>query len=443
MGSLQATIRRQISIHDMSPFHFLQGISGLSAYASRALVCPGIVIAGYNSETSLESLKQSFDALRRLDVGAQELIVLQGENLMEALLRPHASSIMSRFTFFLENGWPISFFLSRDMEMLVDAIGFGWDCILTPRPDIATIYDDKHYVRCLADKLGISHAFPAWKYLSSNLEDLYATRQRILATANPPTDTVFLKVHDFDGGEGILRWDNLTPRAKVEEFANKYLGRGVIMDAGYPRDHFGMQEYSLKVIIHKNGFEPLYVSRQRIRSDAHVGNDVALGEKLLDDVLYQNLTDLVTPICDDAVKRGYGKGRSRTMGIDFMVIPNAGGPVVMLLEINARTTAADYAMAVCLQAKDRFGGQAAVIMENLSGLPAGIDHDTLRDKYLQADPWDGTDKPGFILSNAACLAYGKITAFAIGKDLEQATQVFKKLLPKSEQAKNEPMRVRA
>ncbi|MBU2566828.1 hypothetical protein KKG46_04710 [Patescibacteria group bacterium] len=419
----------------MSSFGFLKGILGLNEYAGRAIVCPGIAGVSYSTKEAHGNLTENFNDLTRVSVGASHLLLVKGENLSKALSHPDSHHARQRLQFFLENDWPLSLFLSRGMYPLVNALGIGWDKVLTPDPVIADQFDDKWKVRLLAQELHAYDVFPPWAYVSSSLKNLNKKRNEVLSRATIPTSTVFLKVHNYDGGQGILRWTQKTDPKAVESFAEQYLPQGIVMDAGYPRDEFGMQEFSAKILVHEDRWEVLYFTSQRIVGDAHIGNDVAIGEEVIGREAQKQAIKKITPICDEAVSRGYGKHLSRTMGVDFMGIPHANGDhTVYALEVNARQTAADYAEAVCEQVAPRFGGKVAVVMENIDSLPRGVSYPDMRDKYLKIPHWDGTDRPGLLLTNAGCLEYGKVTVFLIAKTLGEAREMRGYLLPKQAQA---------
>ncbi|MDD5726013.1 MAG: hypothetical protein PHC53_01190 [Patescibacteria group bacterium] len=429
MPDMEYAIRQQTYVHDMSPFGFLKGITGLAAYASRALVCPGTAVAGFANQESCHSLTANFDWLRHIGIGADHLIVVPCENLRSGLLQPNGANFLPLISESIRNGRPLNFFLSRNMGTLVKALGLTWDAVTTAQPEIAEFFDDKHYLRCLGAKLGVDKAFPAWEFVSSNFKNVKDSRKRVLGWARDnhlPTEHVFLKAHDTDGGAGLLRWGPETPEKDVSEFCHQYLPRGLIVDAGYPASAFEMSEYSVKILVKENAWDLLYFSRQIIRRDAHAGNEVAIGEHVLPLALAERVLAFLSPICDEAVKRGYGSHLSRTMGFDFMVVHGKQGEHVLILECNARTTAADYAMAVCVQAAQRFKGQAAVVMENIS-VPAAC-HDELRDHYFRGRPWDGLS-PGFLIGNAACLVHGKATIFCIADNLSEARRMREKLIP--------------
>lgn len=424
----------QTSVHDMSPMGYLEGIEGLSAYASRALVCPGTAVVGAVSTADKDNINANHAWLKSIGVGAEKMILVEGENLRQGILcGPIGKNHMARVidAIFLRRQ-PLSLFLPRDMEPLVMALGLDWLSVLTPRPDIAKMFDDKHSVRCLAASLGMGNVFPVWEYVTSTTDDLFRACTRVLNAARSvlPTDTVYLKVHDYDGGLGILRWSPETQPEHIAAFVRKYLKKGLIIDAGYPSDKFRMREYSAKVEISPQSWRLCYVSRQLVANDAHRGNEVAIGEDILDpaacDILYRS----IAPLCNEAVRRGYGNCVPRTMGFDFMDVSSGSTRNIFLLAANARTTATDYAMAVCQQAAQRFGGRAAVVMENLEGLPADLGHDGLRDRYLKGNPWDGKSLSGYLIGNPACLTRGKATAFCIGQSLEEARFVRSNLLPK-------------
>lgn len=429
MSEMGYAIRQQTYVHDMSPFGFLKGITGLAAYASRALVCPGTAVAGFANQESHRALTANFDWLRHIGIGADSLIVVPGENLRSGLLQSKGKPLLYLISESIGSGRPLNFFLSRNMEQVVKALGLRWDAVTTAPPDIAELFDDKHYLRCLGAKLGVDRAFPAWEFVSSSYQHVKDSRKRVLAWAQDnhlPTDYVFLKAHDTDGGAGLLRWGPETSEKEVTEFCRQYILRGLIVDAGYPANAFEMSEYSAKILVDEKTWELLYFSRQIIRRDAHAGNEVAIGERVLSLPIAEQVIKFLSPICDEAVKRGYGQHSPRTMGFDFMVVRGKHEEHVLMLECNARTTAADYAMAVCAQAAERFKGQAAVLMENIS-VPAG-GHNELRDHYFRGRPWDGRSA-GFLISNAACLVHGKATIFCIGESLEEARRMRERLIP--------------
>ena len=441
MMQIVQRLQPQTSVHDLSPFRFLKGIAGISAYASRALVCPGTAVVGATNETDKKNLQCNHDWLRGIGMGADDMIVVENENLRNGILcdMQHRSYMQRVSDAIYRRSQPLSLFLSRDMEPLIMSLGLDWASVLSPHPQVSEIFDDKHYLRCLATNLGMSNAFPPWEYVNNGIDDLFRSCTRVLNFARDhlPTDTVFLKVHDYDGGEGVFRWEPNVDAAKLAAFAKQHLSMGIIVDAGYPRGKFRMHEFSVKVEINHSSWRPLYYSRQIVSHDAHMGNEVALGENILDRETDDAVYRTIAPLCKEAVRRGYGFGHTRTMGIDFMIVDTAKGRSVMLLEANARTTAVDYAMAVCQQAAERFGGHAAVVMENIDGLPPGIEHDQLRDHWLRGRPWNGKSQPGFLIGNAACLSRGKATVYCIGPTLAEARLVRLGLLPQPRETKRQ------
>jgi hypothetical protein len=205
-----------------------------------------------------------------------------------------------------------------------------------------------------------------------------------------------------------------------------------VIDAGYPDDVFDTQVCSMKVLFHGDRYEPLFFTKMKIEHDAHSGNVVAIGQDVLLPDEIQLATQMFAPFNNSARESGYGRMLSRTACIDFLIVRHNGKAHCMMLEYNARSSASDYAMAVCFEAMLRFGGhKAAVVMENLNGLPEHYSFNEIRDEYLCGRPWDGGCKPGFLLANAGCLEQGKLTAFAIAPTILEAQEIFSNLKPKA------------
>ncbi|MDF1497017.1 MAG: hypothetical protein P1P90_03070 [Patescibacteria group bacterium] len=429
--------KERVRIHDMSPFGvFLSKIKGLGSYASRALVQRGIVFSGYEDERSRSNIVANHKFLKyHAGIGAQELVLVRGNNLARALIeQDQALGCMEMIRQAVHSGMPLDFYLTRYMEYFVEKLGLGWHQISTAQPTIADMFDDKYRLRCLGDELNMRRAFSPWELVSAEFESVMQARERVLLEANAvvPTDIVYLKVHDYDGGVGIMRLNKDTPDDELREFLDEYRGCSLVMDAGYPADSFDTEICSVKIVFDDNGWTPLYFTKMSIQNDAHNGNSVAIGQQVLDPHVERQVVEIVTPFNNAAHENGYGALMPRTACIDFLKVNYEGNVHIFLLEYNARSSASDYAMAVCYEAMHRFGGgKAAVMMENLDGLPEDLSFDELTYNYLNCRPWDGGSRPGFVLANAGCLEQGKITAFTIAPQLSEAEAMMKSIVPKT------------
>jgi hypothetical protein len=215
----------RVRIHDMHPFGFLDKIKGLGSYASRALVQRGIVFSGYEDERSRQDILQNFYWLREIDIGAEELVLVRGSDLAGGILREdgaygHVGNIRSA----VSKGMPLDFYLSRGLEPFVEKLGIGWHQISTPPPAIAEMFDDKYRLRCIGDELGMNHAFSPWELVPTEFSQIMQARERVLKQAQSiiPTDIVYLKVHNYDGGAGILRLNPETPEKDLRAFLEEY-----------------------------------------------------------------------------------------------------------------------------------------------------------------------------------------------------------------------------
>lgn len=429
--------KARVRIHDMSPFGaFLTKIKGLGSYASRALVQRGIVFTGYNSDRSGRDImaNQKFLA-NHAGIGASEVVLVRGNNLAQAIMEQDQKlALLDKIRKAVASGMPLEFYLTRSMEPLVQKLGIGWHQISTALPAIASTFDDKYQLRYLGDTLNMRHAFSPWEMVPAERESVLKARERVLEAAKSviPTDIVYMKVHDYDGGVGIKRWDADMPEHELRAFLDEYAGCSLVMDAGYPADKFETQICSMKVVFNDRAWLPLYFTKMIIDNDSHNGNVVAIGQDVLEPHVKQLAINASLPFNNEALQNGYGALITRTAGVDFLHVKHEGKSHVFLLEYNARSSAADYAMAVCYEAMHRFGGgKAAVVMQNLSGLPEDLEFDDLAYNYLVGNPWDGGSKPGFVLANAGCLDQGKITAFTIAQETAEAEEMMSTVLPKT------------
>ncbi|MBD3281313.1 hypothetical protein GF391_01045 [Candidatus Uhrbacteria bacterium] len=433
----------------MSPFGvFLNKIVGLSEYAGRAVVQKGKVYCGYVSETSRKNIVASHKMLKnRAGIGADELVMVRGENLSRSILEQSVSmDYPEMIRRSVADGMPLEFYLTRNMDDFVTKLGIGWHQISTAQPTIAEMFDDKYRLRCLGDTLNMRRAFSPWQYVQANLDAVREARDRVLleAHAGVPTDIVYLKVHDYDGGVGVMRLDSDTPEEKLREFLDEYHGCNLVIDAGYPEDRFDTQICSMKVLFTDQGWIPFYFTRMSVKDDAHSGNTVAIGQKVLDSETEMEAIRVTTALNNAAYEAGYGALLPRTACIDFLRVRHEGKIHIFVLEYNARSSAADYAMSVCYEAMHRFGGgKAAVVMKNLEDLPEGMEFDELAYRYLAGRPWDGGTRPGFVLANAGCLEQGKITAFTIAPEIAEAEGMMNNIVPATQVRRNPLLRVSA
>lgn len=145
-----------------------------------------------------------------------------------------------------------------------------------------------------------------------------------------------------------------------------------------------------------------------------------LGHHLVDQPTYVAILQAITPICQLAVEHGLGRGLTRTIGIDMLVIRQAGQIHVFVIEINARGTAAVYLCAVIKQMTPRFGGQICAIME-IDKIPEWMRRQDLVDQRINGQLCDGTDKPSIIPGMPGCS--GKTLLFFLGKNSQEAEGV--------------------
>jgi hypothetical protein len=433
--------RPRVRIHDMFPFGFLDKIKGLGSYASRALVQNGIVYSGYEDPDSRRDIVENHNWLREIEVGASKLVLVRGSDLVGGILKEDkALGHLDNIRAAIKAGMPLDFYLSRGLEPFVQKLGIGWDQISTPPPVIAERFDDKYRLRCMGNNLRMHQAFSPWELVDAEFDAVMQARKRVLERSQKliSTDIVYLKVHDYDGGAGIMRLNADTPLQSLRDFLEEFNGHSLIIDAGYPEDVFDTEICSMKVLFHEGHWEPLFFSKMIIENNAHKGNVVAIGQDVVSEEV-QNLAKMMfAPFNNEAAQGGYGNLVPRTACIDFLVVRYRGATHVFMLEYNARSSAADYAIAPCLEALQRFGcGKAAVWMENVNNLPAGLTLNQVRDEHFCGKPWDGTSEPGFLLINAGCLSsQGKVTALTLAPTIEEARCMFESLVPSKTGVRN-------
>lgn len=412
----------QTLVHDMSsPFGFLRNLRarGLDSYPSRAAVfSQGVVVTGADSGMCALDIQANHQSLQRMGIGAKELVVVPGTNLQQGLLRNPELLRHVRHAIF-ERGRPLSLYLARGMEPLLAALGVRWQETDAAVWEVASLFDDKHTCRLLGRELGVTPCFPAWQFIQGecSLDSLEQARAEVLCTANwrgLPTTVVALKRQDYDGGEGIFFWEKTTSASELLAYCEEHGAHGFLMEAGYPRHLFRTYEVSLQVLIGELGWRVDYPTLQLTRDRVHMGNVLAVGEPLLESRVLERIQTMVAPFCREAVRTGFGCGRSRNMGFDFLVVEHNGETQVFLLEINARNTAPCYAKAVLDQAAPRFQGHCTVAMVNRQ-VSAGQTHFSL-ERQLDGLIWDGTKRPGVIIGNPASISHGKVTLFVVGQN---------------------------
>ncbi len=427
----RSILQPETHVHDMvAPFHFLRHLRacGLGNYPARAMVCIGTTVTGADTDACRKDLLRNHEFNRRVQIGADKLVIVHGDDLMMGLIRDENLLSRVRASIF-EQLRPLRMYLSRNMDPLVKKLGLSWEDVLTPDWEIAGRFDNKLQIRMMSLALD-GGGFTPWRYVKSeDAPELYQARREVLEESDLfiPTEVVFLKRPDFDGGEGIFRWDPHTPPKKLRCFLDEHAGHDLLLEAGYPRDLFDMQEASVQVEITEDNWEPLYPSLQITSNNAHSGNELLIGEHLIEAHVWKRMCEIQKPFCDYAVQSGYGRRRPRRMGFDYMIVRSMGETHVFCGEINARDTAPQYAYAVAQQAAPRIGDRAAVVMENLP-VAKYRDHESLEARLGEL-LWNGETSSGVLIGNAGCISHGKVTMFCIGKTLDEARATRQRLPP--------------
>jgi len=419
-----------------------QRIPKLESYGGRVLTQTGMGFSGDTSDIGRSDVAANYEWFREIKIGLDKLFQLEGSNLIEAISRDNSHGYMQIIREQIAQGWPLEFYLSRGMDAFLAKAEISWNQVRTPPPSIADQFDDKLNLRYLGERLEMRHAFPAWQQASTDYDAVAEARELVLkeAASVVPTDTVFLKVHDFDGGVGIFELRPETPDYLLRAFLREHEGHNLIVDAGYPQDEFKTEICSVKILFTERSWQPVFFTKMSINNNSHEGNTIAIGENLLTREVENLVLKTSAPLINEACESGYGHLLPRTACIDFLVVYYKGKIYIFLLEWNARTSAADYAAALLHQALPRFGGKkVAVVMKNLKGLPEGVRFNELRDNCLRGTPWDGTSKPGFVLANAGCLEQGKITAFTIAKRVKDAERMMAGLMPQKAVEQSTPI----
>jgi hypothetical protein len=234
------------------------------------------------------------------------------------------------------------------------------------------------------------------------------------------TSEVMLKDPGADGGESNLLVGPCTDPGELARFLAKHGHKELVLEAAYSAEHFCMTEISAQVAINASSWTLEALTEQITKDNAHQGNIGMLGHNLVDKPTYLAILKVITPICQLAVAHGLGQGFSRTIGIDMLVVQQAGQIYVFVIEVNARGTAAVYLCAVIKQMAPRFGGQICAIME-IDKIPEGMRRKDLVDKRINGRLCDGTDKPSIIPGMPGCS--GKALLFFLGKNRQEAEGV--------------------
>lgn len=423
-------LQAETHIHDMSPFHFLAKLNaaGLANYPSRAMVCAGTTVTGVDSPDCMRDLHENHLHLRRVGIGTDDLIPVPGDNVMLGLLEDAGQLRRVRLSI-EKRDRPLRLYMPRGMDPLLQRLGLTWDDTCSPDWSIAEHFDNKLLVRHLGATLSCD-GFAPWRFITEHdRHQLKTRRAEVLAEAELTlaTDVVFLKRPDYDGGEGIFQWNPDTDLRTLQAFCDEHLHHGLLMEAGYPAPKFSMMETSVQVEMTEDGWDPIYSSLQITHNNAHDGNEVVIGEHLIAPPVWRRMRELMKPLCEHAVARGFGRKRPKLMGFDFLIVKSGGQAHAFIIEINARGTAPQYAYAVASQVAPRIGDRAAVVMENLPVSPKR-DHQGL-EHQLKELLWDGKSTSGVLIGNAGCISHGKVMMYCIGQTLEEARHMRRRLPP--------------
>ncbi|MFH1142578.1 MAG: hypothetical protein V1695_02595 [Candidatus Uhrbacteria bacterium] len=399
----------------MSPF-LERGIEidQLPAYTSRSLVRPGTAVVGAETKDNAEDIRASHGHLRQIDIGADQLVLAPGSSITKSLVSENDSLAQVKMS--LDSGRPLSLFTPRLPFLVRQVLGLRFRDTVAINPWLAEQFDHKLLARHLP---GVGQLFSPWQKMRTDPPQFKRLFDLVLEQAAVvlETNSVMLKDPGADGGESNLLVGPETDPAELSTFLAKHGHKTLVLEAAYPARQFKMTEISAQVAVGANSWSLEALTEQITENNAHRGNIGMLGHRLVDKQTYQAILRVITPICQLAVARGLGKGLTRTIGIDMLVIRQAGQIYVFVIEINARSTAAVYLCAVAQQMAPRFGGQICVIME-IDKIPEGMRRQDLLEHRIDGMLCDGTDKPSIIPGMPGCS--GKALLFFLGKDRDQA-----------------------
>ena len=424
---MDAFTRLQTNVDDMTPFRSRGiDIGGLANYASRSLVCPGMTVTGADTQGTRLDIEDTFAYMRQIELGADQLVVVPGGDLTRGLLR--YADELQQVQRSVAQGRPLSLFTPRLSFLVRQMLGLRFRDTAAIEPNLAELFDHKLSARLLP---GAAGHFTAWRSMFRNLGDFDRLRQQVLAEAAEvlETDSVMLKDPGADGGASNLLVGPGTDPAEVAQFLAEHGHKQLVIEAAYPADMFDMTEISAQVAVGLGGWKLLKLTQQITEGNAHKGNIVSVGQFLVDVQVYQAIMRAIIPFCNEAVRRGVGRGGQpdqemvRTIGIDLLVIRFAGMVFVYVIEINGRGTAAKYVCSFADQVAPRFGGSCSVVMENTE-IPKGMGHEDLIHHRVDGMLYDGTDRPGIVPGNPGCWrGSGKATLFFVGANRDQAEGV--------------------
>lgn len=236
---------------------------------------------------------------------------------------------------FIKGARPMFFHPTKKEVAFVEAAGLKWEDTASCDPDVADFVGKKDYLRQVAEKIGMNHAFPSCVLLPADWTtgqlNEAISRVRTLAQIDG-MQYVMVKRTDLVSGEGMCRAGSLFFR----QFTEQHKGHALIVEVEIqPHTPISNQWCIVKG-------DPIYVgaSLQFQEGFVHKGNVIASDDCMLPEDVVKKLRSLTEPFVRYAVAMEYNGV------IGFDAVWNQDRNLILLTEANARVTAATYPFGV-------------------------------------------------------------------------------------------------
>lgn len=427
----------QIDIHDMTPYEESLGsdISGIDAYATRALVIGSSAVVVAAKTTQEESQIRDYHAyLKDCGFGPNEVIVLRGSHLLEALLSPTNTAQFERVQALAQNGHRIQLFAHDTKQHdLQEKLGVAGDIFLTRDNSAGILLDHKLSVRELAKSIYPKDKNPFAPYRTSRgvSETLKAAIEMMQLHR-----CIFLKNPDMEGGVGMTKINRTLRVGEIHDFCQRHTANRepVLIEAGLVGD---AADVSLRYHVEPHEIVAVTCTGQYMNGTQHMGNIISLnhGWSVLPEhwpesvrrSIEERLWKTANPLVQFASANGY----VGNFGVDLRVLYFADSQTfeVYVLECNARVTGATYPIDLLEQAAANLGHNNLTVAMYTTKLPNHVTWNKVHN-LIEEFGFGYSQGQGIVLGPPTLVdRYNKLILFAVGDTPGNVEVLLQTVLP--------------